>query len=108
MLQVIADDAPLEVPALLPLEVANALTVLVRRRKLAGNDRQTGLALLKSAEKVPFKAEKSPFESSACPAAHPQDGEGNIIKEDCASLQAHSYGRWPLNRLSSAYPLSSS
>ena len=44
MLQVIADDAPLEVPALLPLEVANALTVLVRRRKLAGNDRQTGLA----------------------------------------------------------------
>ena len=58
MLQVIADDAPLEVPALLPLEVANALTVLVRRRKLAGNDRQTGLALLKSAEKVTVQSRK--------------------------------------------------
>jgi predicted nucleic acid-binding protein len=35
--------AILEVPALWPLEVANALTVLVRRRKLTENERQTGL-----------------------------------------------------------------
>ena len=33
-LDAIAEGAVLEVPALWPLEVANALTVLVRRRKL--------------------------------------------------------------------------
>lgn len=39
-----ADGATLEVPALWPLEVANALIVLVRRRKLAEDERQAGLA----------------------------------------------------------------
>ena len=47
MLQAIADGATLEVPALWPLEVANALTVLVRRRKLTEDDRQTGLGWLR-------------------------------------------------------------
>ena len=47
MLQAIADGATLEVPALWPLEVANALTVLVRRRKLTESDRRTGLELLR-------------------------------------------------------------
>jgi len=37
----------LEVPALWPLEVANALTVLVRRRTLTEEDRQTGLGWLR-------------------------------------------------------------
>ena len=46
MLDAIEGGAVLEVPALWPLEVANALTVLVRRRKLAEEDRQTGLAWL--------------------------------------------------------------
>jgi hypothetical protein len=40
MLAAIADGATLEKPALWPLEVANALLVLVRRRKLAADERQ--------------------------------------------------------------------
>ncbi len=46
MLEAIADGATLEVPALWPLEVANALLVLVRRRKLHENDRLTALGWL--------------------------------------------------------------
>lgn len=46
MLDAIADGATLEVPALWPLEVANALLVLVRRRKLTEADRQAGLGWL--------------------------------------------------------------
>jgi predicted nucleic acid-binding protein len=47
MLDVIADGAIIEVPALWPLEVANALTVLVRRRKLTEDERQAGLGWLR-------------------------------------------------------------
>jgi predicted nucleic acid-binding protein len=47
MLDAIADGATLEVPALWPLEVANALVVLVRRRKLAEDERQAGLGWLR-------------------------------------------------------------
>ena len=47
MLDAIEAGAVLEVPALWPLEVANALTVLVRRRKLTEEDRQTGLGWLR-------------------------------------------------------------
>jgi predicted nucleic acid-binding protein len=43
MLDAIADGATLEVPALWSLEVANALLVLVRRRKLTDDERQAGL-----------------------------------------------------------------
>lgn len=43
MLDAIADGATLEVPALWFLEVANALLVLVRRRKLTDDERQAGL-----------------------------------------------------------------
>lgn len=46
MLDAVADGATLEVPALWPLEVANALLVLVRRRKLTDDERQTGLGWL--------------------------------------------------------------
>lgn len=46
MLDSIADGATLEVPALWPLEVANALLVLVRRRKLSDDERQMGLSWL--------------------------------------------------------------
>ncbi len=47
MLEAIAEGATLEVPALWPLEVANALTVLVRRRRLTADERQTGLGWLR-------------------------------------------------------------
>jgi predicted nucleic acid-binding protein len=47
MLDAIAEGATLEVPALWPLEVANALVVLVRRRKLTEDERQTGLGWLR-------------------------------------------------------------
>jgi predicted nucleic acid-binding protein len=47
MLDAIADGATLEVPSLWPLEVANALLVLVRRRKLTEGDRQAGLGWLR-------------------------------------------------------------
>jgi predicted nucleic acid-binding protein len=43
LLDAMADGATLEVPALWPLEVANALTILVRRRKLTDDERKTGL-----------------------------------------------------------------
>jgi predicted nucleic acid-binding protein len=47
MLEAMADGATLEVPALWPLEVANALTVLQRRRKLTEEERQAGLGWLR-------------------------------------------------------------
>lgn len=47
MLDTIAEGATLEVPALWPLEVANALTVLVRRRKLKEHERQSSLGWLR-------------------------------------------------------------
>jgi predicted nucleic acid-binding protein len=46
MLESIAEGATLEVPALWPLEVANALTMLVRRRKLTDEERKTALGWL--------------------------------------------------------------
>ncbi|HUP48985.1 MAG TPA: type II toxin-antitoxin system VapC family toxin [Thermoanaerobaculia bacterium] len=46
MLDAIAAGATLEVPALWPLEVANALTVLARRRKLTEAERQIALEWL--------------------------------------------------------------
>jgi predicted nucleic acid-binding protein len=48
MLDAIADGAALEVPALWPLEVANALTVLGRRRKLTEEERETALVWLRA------------------------------------------------------------
>jgi len=47
MLDAIAEGATVEVPALWPLEVANVLTVLVRRRKLTERERQTALGWLR-------------------------------------------------------------
>lgn len=47
MLDAIADGATVEVPALWPLEVANALIVLVRRRKLTADDQRAGLGFLR-------------------------------------------------------------
>jgi len=46
MLDAIAGGATLEVPSLWPLEVANALAVLVRRRKLTNDERKTALGWL--------------------------------------------------------------
>jgi predicted nucleic acid-binding protein len=46
MLDAIAEGAVVEVPALWPLEVANALTVLVRRRRLTDEERRSGLGWL--------------------------------------------------------------
>ena len=47
MLDAIARGATLEVPALWPLEVANALIVLVRRRKLSEGERQSAIGWLR-------------------------------------------------------------
>jgi predicted nucleic acid-binding protein len=47
MLDAIAEGASLAVPAIWPLEVANALIVLVRRRKLTDSERQMGLGWLR-------------------------------------------------------------
>lgn len=47
MLDAIAEGATIEVPALWPVEVANALAVLARRRKLTENERQTALGWLR-------------------------------------------------------------
>jgi predicted nucleic acid-binding protein len=47
MLDALGDGAALEVPALWPLEVANALTVLVRRRKLTAAEREAALGWLR-------------------------------------------------------------
>jgi predicted nucleic acid-binding protein len=43
MLDAMAGGATLEVPALWPVEVANALTILMRRRKLTDVERRTAL-----------------------------------------------------------------
>ena len=47
LLEAIADGATVEAPALWPLEVANALMVLRRRRKLTEDERQAGLGWLR-------------------------------------------------------------
>src|SRR5688500_13254162 len=46
MLEAVAEGATLEVPALWPLEVANALTILVRRKKLKEDERRIALGWL--------------------------------------------------------------
>ena len=46
LLAAVYDGATVEVPALWPLEISNALVVLVRRRKLLEAQRQTALAAL--------------------------------------------------------------
>ena len=46
MLDAVAEGSTLEVPSLWPLEVANALLVLQRRRKLTEDERQTALGWL--------------------------------------------------------------
>jgi predicted nucleic acid-binding protein len=46
MLDALEEGAAMEVPALWPLEVANALLMLVRRRKLTDDDRTLGLQWL--------------------------------------------------------------
>ncbi|MCM2254705.1 MAG: type II toxin-antitoxin system VapC family toxin [Vicinamibacteria bacterium] len=46
MLDALVQGAAVEVPALWPLEVANALTVLVRRKKLTAEERQQALGWL--------------------------------------------------------------
>jgi predicted nucleic acid-binding protein len=47
LLQSLAEGSTLEVPALWPMEVANALLVLVRRRKLNEDERQIALGWLR-------------------------------------------------------------
>lgn len=47
MLDAIAEGTTLEVPPIWTLEVANALLVLARRRKLTERERQTGLGWLR-------------------------------------------------------------
>jgi predicted nucleic acid-binding protein len=47
LLESVYEGAPLEVPALWPLEVSNALLVLERRKKLTGAERETALAALR-------------------------------------------------------------
>lgn len=54
MLQAITEGAVIEVPALWPLEVANALGVLERRRKLTREERQAGLGWLRG---LPLKVD---------------------------------------------------
>jgi predicted nucleic acid-binding protein len=48
MLQAVYDGAVVEAPALWPLEVANALLVLVRRNKLSAAERQRSLIALQN------------------------------------------------------------
>jgi len=48
MLTAIENGASLEVPALWPLEVANALTVLMRRSKLTAADHRAAIAFVKA------------------------------------------------------------
>ena len=48
MLEAIAEGAALEVPALWSVEVANALTVLTRRRKLTDEERRIALGWLRA------------------------------------------------------------
>jgi predicted nucleic acid-binding protein len=47
MLDAITEGAIVEVPALWPLEVANALSVLARRRRLTDQERQSALGWLR-------------------------------------------------------------
>lgn len=47
MLEAVAAGSIIEVPAIWPLEVANALTVLVRRKKMTEDERRTGLRWLR-------------------------------------------------------------
>jgi len=54
MLEAISEGAVVEVPALWPLEVANALSALERRRKLTAEERQAGLGWLRG---LPLKVD---------------------------------------------------
>jgi len=56
LLQAVYDGAPVEVPAIWPLEISNALLVLVRRKKILEAERQAALAaLLRIAVKIDYE-----------------------------------------------------
>lgn len=70
MLDAVAEGASLEVPALWPLEVANALTVLARRGKLTSNERDTALRFFRALPvKVDHEASSLAFSDLAVLAA---------------------------------------
>lgn len=48
LLEALANGGSVEVPSIWPLEVANALTVLMRRRKVTADERQTALGWLRA------------------------------------------------------------
>jgi predicted nucleic acid-binding protein len=60
MLDAIGNGATLEVPALWPLEVGNALLVLVRRGKLREDERRAGLGWLRGL-RLRFDHEMAPL-----------------------------------------------
>ena len=79
MLDALEAGAVIEVPGLWPLEVANALVVLVRRRKLAEEDRLTALGWLRGLSvRIDYEMASLAFSSLselahriACPSTTP-------------------------------------
>ena len=95
MLDAIAGGATVEVPALWPLEVANALTVLVRRRKLTEGERQTGLdgfADFRSASTTrwrhwPFRGCQSWLPFTSCRSTTPPTSSWRSDENSCWAVK---------------------
>lgn len=70
LLQAVYDGAALEAPALWPLEISNALMVLVRRKKLLETERQTALTYFRGlAVKLDYEMSALAFTKLAAIAA---------------------------------------
>ena len=92
LLQAIFDGAPVEVPAIWPLEVSNALLVLVRRKKLLESDRVASLtALQRIAVRIDYEMSVLAFTKLSAMAA-----EHELSVYDAAYLELAQRRKLPL------------
>ena len=90
MLDAIANGATLEVPALWPLEITNALLVLVRRRKLTDDERQTALGWLRGL-RLRVDHEMAALAFSRLSEMELQSKKSSLVLEMCQRLQPDVY-----------------
>jgi predicted nucleic acid-binding protein len=92
LLQAIYDGAPVDVPAIWPLEISNALLVLVRRKKLLDAERIASLAALQRiAVRIDYEMSALAFTKLSAMAA-----EHQLSVYDAAYLELAQRRRLPL------------
>lgn len=94
LLQAVYDGAPVEVPAIWPLEISNALLVLTRRRELLEAERQAALAALQRvAVKIDHESSSLAFTKLSAIAS-----EYQLSADDAAYFELARRRKLPLAR----------